>query len=100
MKTIWKFEVPVTDEPVVMAPAGAVFLPTAVFPYPGSVGWLWAIVDSDAPKVRVRLRIVGAGHPLTEVGAYITTAHSGPFVWHIFHAPARRVITPDERTTP
>ena len=88
MKTIWKFEVPLTDDPVVKVPAGAVFLPTALFRPGDLVGWLWAIVDSEAPKVEVGLRIVGTGHPLTEVGNYIATAQSGPFVWHVFHAMA------------
>lgn len=84
MKTIWKFELPITDEAELMMPAGAVVLDVKPF-YTGVLN-VWAVVDPAAPEVPHRFSIRGTGHPLGTVGKHVATASDGRFVWHVFEA--------------
>jgi hypothetical protein len=62
MKTIWKFELEVTDEQ------------------------LWAIVNPEARKESIKLITIGTGHPVPRDLIYIGTyqINDGRFVFHIF----------------
>lgn len=84
MKTIWKFEIPVTDRPLVTMPAGARVLHVAEAR--PDLLWLWAEVDTDAPTEQREFVIVGTGHPLPAVSEHHGTVQTGPFVWHVFSA--------------
>lgn len=44
----------------------------------------WFFVDTDAPKVERRFRIVGTGHPVEPMSVYRGTFQAHPFVWHVF----------------
>lgn len=87
MKTIWKFEVPVEDEVSVEMPCHSEVLAVQEGESPG-VLWLWAIVDDTFTTRPRRFSIRGTGHPLGEVGPYIATVQTGPFVWHVFEEAA------------
>lgn len=97
MKTIWKFELSVTDVQRVPMPMGAVILTareqhvserSEVMAREADVPMLWALVDPDAIKVDRIIGIVGTGNPAPDPdedgGIYVGTAICGPFVWHIF----------------
>ena len=96
-KSIWRFELEVTDEQTVQMPEGTV---------PLHLGWkagvlhLWALVDFEAPRVERTVRIVGTGHtidfPLPNYGGPIdpkadffiycgTVIEEGTgLVWHVW----------------
>lgn len=81
-KTIWKYELSVTDEQSVMMPAGAKFLSVD---RQGDWLCLWALVDPNKGKVRRGLGIVGTGNPCPyERAQFVGTVQAPPFVWHVF----------------
>lgn len=84
-QTIWKFELPVEDEPSVRMPLGAEVLTVQT---QAGKPCLWALVDPAAPKHDRRFRIVGTGHPFDDADAhrYIGTfqMHGGALVFHVF----------------
>lgn len=89
-KTIWKFPLETVDRQTVPLPVGAKILTVQA---QGEQPRLWAIVDSDAEKVAVEIRIHGTGHELPEdsnryehLGTYQLA--SGALVFHVF-----RVLT-------
>lgn len=99
MKTIYRYQLAITDRPVVDMPGGAVVLPV-----PPSVRnqdriEVWALVDTERPPVARGFLVVGTGHPMPEVhGPFLGTVvtHGGAFVWHVFEAtPAVSLRNPD-----
>lgn len=93
MKTIWKFELVVTDLQDVKMPEGAQILSVQGQEVSESTAqgsrhciapMMWALVDSDAPMGLRRIGIVGTGMPAPETGEYIGTAICGFLVWHVF----------------
>lgn len=84
-ETIWKFPLPILDEPRVPMPRGAVLLTVAAI---RDEPFVWAIVDPDAPLVDRELSVRGTGHELGEVGGYIGTftLADGHLVFHVFDA--------------
>jgi len=90
-QTIWKYEIPVTDEYHLAMPKGAQILhvaPSHVNPT-GAI-WLWARVEEptmdEATEVRVFL-VYGTGHeirPPSGTRVYIGTVTPYPLVWHVF----------------
>ena len=57
---------------------------------------LWAIVDETLEPTETReLLIIATGDQMPEVGRYITTfqIHDGAFVWHVFEAPIKNLIS-------
>ena len=102
-KTIWKFEVPVTDRARVAMPAGARVLSVEIGKGLGVV-WLWAEVDPAADVGDRGFRVVGTGNPLpegVEDMRFLGTVLDGPFVWHVYEeaaAPAGAVCSSCGRT--
>lgn len=93
MRTIWKYDVPVTDKVVLEVPDGAKFLPFVADQHGtnGRVLQLWAEVDTRRaethPMEKVSIYVVGTGNPMPdEVGnhGYLGSVVSGPFVWHVY----------------
>ncbi|NCT90237.1 hypothetical protein GXB85_04615 [Cellulomonas sp. APG4] len=82
--TVWKFAVPITDQPVVEMPGWPQILSVAATS-PRELA-LWAVVDPDAEPVRHAFELRGTGHPLGRVGSHIATIQDPPFVWHLFEA--------------
>jgi hypothetical protein len=86
VKTIWKFEFEVTDDPVLTVPDGAEFLAHVHAVTPTTL-WVWAKVDDQKPKAMRLLHVRGTGHPHYEqLGRHLGTVVTadGALVWHVF----------------
>jgi len=85
MTTIWKFVLPIVDEPKVMIPGGANYLTVQM--QHGEL-CLWAMVDPDAKLVEAKFRIIGTGNPAEGVARfdYLGTVQNlgGGLIWHVF----------------
>lgn len=85
MNAIWKFPLEIEGEQVLQMPLGSEILCAQV--QEGRL-CLWAIVDSEMPRERRTIVIVGTGHPMGEPADYdyIGTAqmNGGALVWHVF----------------
>lgn len=78
MRTIFKY--PVLQEPQ-WIPNGATILHAGLDPQ--DVPCVWAMVDSEAEKIRRDIRIIGTGWDTPENFIHIGTFIAGPFVWHV-----------------
>ena len=86
-QTIWKFELDLRDEQVILVPRQ--FAPLAA-QWQRGILCVWAIVDPDSPHDARHFFIVGTGHPLPTIPVtYISTVQQGPLVWHVFYGRAR-----------
>ncbi len=82
MKTIWKFPLPLTDNPMVEMPQDALVLDVQI--QHGEI-CLWAVVDGKAPLENRSFFVVGTGHPMpAHAGRYVRTVQQDRFVWHVF----------------
>lgn len=90
--TIWRFELPVTDRPVIDMPQGARVLgaPPSERSSRRDCIEIWAEVDDpDAPLEYREFRIVGTGNGMPDdCGRFVGTVltHSGCYVWHLYEA--------------
>jgi len=81
--TIYKYPIPLVDEPHIVMPRRAVILSVdEQFGQPV----LWAQVDTDYPTVTRKLRVVGTGGPArgTKLSNFLGTVQIEDLVWHIF----------------
>lgn len=86
MKTIFKFPIQVTDDQDIEMPSGAKIICVQM---QGGEPHIWAEVDSNAPKVKKKIRVFGAGHPMTDdFLQYIGTFQmmEGRLVFHSYEA--------------
>ncbi len=83
MKTIWKFPLEVTDEQTVQIPNGAQLLSVQT---QHATPCLWALVDPEAEPKPCIIQTYGTGHPIGEVGTYLSTYQisGGTLVFHVF----------------
>jgi hypothetical protein len=89
MKTIWKYEIPITDEPAIKVIAGANLINLQA---QNDKIFAWVLVDSGIKiQETKRFRIFGTGNPvdsLDELEFYTTVQTQSPdgfvFIWHIF----------------
>jgi hypothetical protein len=84
-RTIWKYPLALTDTQNVMMPEGAEILTAQIQDRTGLC--LWALVNSDAPKQRREIEVLGTGNHVPEAKRrYISTVQmvGGTLVWHIF----------------
>jgi hypothetical protein len=83
MRTIWKFELEIADDPqTVEMPQGAEIVHVAA---QNGVLCFWAIVEPSSPKEPRSFIVHGTGHPIGNVvRTYRGTALMRPFVWHVF----------------
>jgi hypothetical protein len=82
MLTIWKFPVSIEAAFKVTLPEGAeiVHIETR-----GGATFMWAIVDTRAPREVVELRLVVTGGIIDrDFERYIGTFFDGPYVGHLF----------------
>lgn len=92
MKTIWKFDIPITDTVQIEMPEKAKIL------YVGTTDGfgvsVWVLVNTGAKKEMRMLYIRGTGHKLGNaveegyIGTVVT--YGGSLVWHIFEHVAVR----------
>ena len=86
-KTIWKFELEVTDNQYVNMPYGAELLSVQT---QGTTPCLWALVDAKNPTEERHFEVFGTGHPVNcDMGIerkYIGTFQlsGGATVFHLF----------------
>lgn len=85
MKTIWKFELKVTDRQAILLPPNSE--PLSVQVQKGAV-CLWAMADDKAPATEpLKIRILGTGHPIIgSIGRHLGTFQlsGGDLVFHAF----------------
>lgn len=86
MKTIWKYELEITDAQTLEIPTGFQILSSQ---FQNGILCLWAIVDPSEPKEGVTIEVIGTGNPMPDVAGnrkYIGTAQmcGGRLVWHVF----------------
>lgn len=91
MITIWKFPIEVTDEQVIEVPRDPKWLTVQT---QAGTPCLWALVNTDNPKSKVTVKVVGTGHDASKV---LGSHHVGTFqipqhglVFHVF-AEGRRL---------
>ena len=83
MKTIYKYQIPITEVFILNLPAGAIPL---VAKEVGAYSYLWVEVERDNLLEDVVFYIVGTGHPKPDMATkYISTIFSGIFVWHLYY---------------
>lgn len=88
MKTIWKYELKITDTQEIEVPLGSTIL---------SIGnqngrlcmWLIIRADGDTPEEmaveNMTINIVGTGHKLSDnIGLFVDTVIIDQFVWHVY----------------
>ncbi|MCI0563622.1 MAG: hypothetical protein MN733_34550 [Nitrososphaera sp.] len=97
MKTIWKYTLEDTDVQEIEVPMGAQFLTVQTqfdSPIPIERPCIWALVETDAPKVKREIRIYDTGVKIDVQGLkYIGTCQlrNGRLVLHIFERISKRV---------
>lgn len=86
MKTIHKFTLTQNGSQTIEMPRGAKILHCA--PQHGEVQ-LWALVNTDEPKVTRFFWIIGTGQEMPDVPLkYVGTVQITMWVWHIFEEAA------------
>lgn len=94
-ETIWRYLLPLTDEPVVRMPARSRVLSVGPPRSGDSHLDLWALVDPTAADEGREFRIVGTGNPMpTDCGRFVGTtySHGGALIWHVFEAKAEQQL--------
>lgn len=84
MKTIWKYEVPISDLFTLRMPQGAKLLDVQL---QAGIPQLWALVDPSAPVVSRGLRLHGTGHDIADsIGEHVGSfqLRNGQLVFHLF----------------
>lgn len=83
MKKIYKYELMLKSEQVVMLPFGFEILCAQIQKIPI---FIWAIIDPLQKPVPVAIDIFGTGHEMdNKPRKYIGTVQDGLSVWHIFY---------------
>ena len=86
MKTIWKFEIPLSLSFTIKMPIDAKILCIDVDQKNGCP-CIWALVDSENKEEERFFELFGTGNKINEDIVdmnYIGTYQNTPFVWHIF----------------
>lgn len=85
MKTVYKFQLGITDVQTIQMPKGAKILTVQVQSAYGPC--VWALVDPSQELENVKIRIAGTGHPIKEdIVKYIGSfqLQGGALVFHAF----------------
>lgn len=89
MKTIYRYELELTDRPILHMPLGAEILDAPPNPRSQNRIEIWARVDNTQPLETREFMIIGTGNWMPDTcGRFIGTVvtHGGSAVWHIFEA--------------
>lgn len=81
MNVIYKYVLRLIDTQKVAIPSKALVL--SVQEQRGEI-CLWALVETEDPKVVWTVDIYGTGTPIEKDGTYLGTVQMETFVWHIF----------------
>ena len=77
-KTIWKFDVEITDRFFLQLPPDYRILKVAK-------QRMWIEGTFEGPHFGVTFTVVGTGHPVPAGFDYAGTFFDGPYVWHVYH---------------
>lgn len=83
MKTIWKYNLDVKDEQVIIVPRCGIPLSVQV---QSGILTIWVAINDRIDKVSQLIKICGTGHSLDNMEAYkyVSTVQIDSFVWHVF----------------
>lgn len=81
MRTIWKYDVPITDKLEIRMPIGWRFV--AVGLDPRNRPCMWVEVDTEATSIKHQFSVVGTGHPIHEDARVLGSIRQDPFMWHV-----------------
>lgn len=87
MYTIWKFTLEKITEQKIEIPAQALILTVQMLE--GNV-CLWAMVNTDMPKTKKSIVLLGTGETVTHIKHgvpalhYLATVQDRVYVWHVF----------------
>lgn len=81
--TIWKYTLPLDEGAYhkVTMPDGAAEIHVAA---QDGNPCVWAMVSPEAPPRTAYFEIIGTGRPVPDNSIYLGTAHTPPYVWHVF----------------
>ena len=109
--TIWKYDIPATEEIALDMPENAVILTAQFQPDMNGIetAYIWAMVNPDAPKERRTFRLLGTGWPVEDKVAdflldwrYVSTVITRgwpSFVWHLFEKRNRKQAPSSQPST-
>jgi hypothetical protein len=82
MKTIWKYQISITDEQTLSLPQHRKFLSLQL---QNGIPCLWFLVDPDTDKESVIFDFFGTGQPINRfIGKFIGTVQLDNLVFHLF----------------
>lgn len=81
MRTIWKYDVPITDEFELRMPVGWLVVSTGLDPQ--NRPCMWVDVDTEATMTEHRFAVVGTGNPVPADATPIGSIRQDPFMWHV-----------------
>lgn len=88
MRTIWKYEFPITDRFTLELPYQHKILAAFVQrpnDGPGKrTACLWVEVDPDNLTIPTKFTVVGTGDPVPEGYEWVATFQDNPFIWHLY----------------
>lgn len=85
MRTVWKYEIPVSEHVELWAPEGMEIVHAAPFMVQmPQVLVIWCLVETENPQALHRLAVHGTGHPVGDGEEYVASVQVPPFVWHVF----------------
>jgi len=94
MRAVWKYRLSISEKTILSCPLGAAFLHAYAPPRENPLDivhvFVWAeIPDTTAVLEDRTILIRGSGHAFQgNEGHYIGTAHTPPFVWHVYEEKA------------
>ena len=92
MRTIWKFQIRLTDGPQFILPPdpGAKL---RFFAMQGGIPTVWVELEPEPQESMghwpITVALIGTGHPVPDgIWNYFGSTFDGPFVWHLYEATA------------
>ena len=86
MKTIYKYELKLTDYQIIATPCAGNSQPLHVGFDPNGQLYVWCLVETHSNLTENHvIFIVGTGNPIPiEAKIHLGSVVQGPFVWHVF----------------
>lgn len=82
MKTVYKYALPITDEPKpILLPADA---PIVLIEVQGGSLCMWVELDPEDTVVERFFCVHGTGHPIVDTRRHRGSTQMGSLVWHVY----------------
>ena len=92
MKTIYKYQIPLTPQIRLFLPEKAEILTVQI---QNGIVTMWAIVDTNTLDAERMLAVYGTDYEIPDNhGKYIATVQYGILVWHVFDLGEQQQIEP------